>query len=140
LIVKSRRAASAAQGDLGFAAERLGVLAERSDLERLRVDHQRHGAVFDAGRHALDAGGSGAPDHLIGQRRRRDIDIADRNFHQRVADRAADHPRLLAIAIEQFEHARRRAGSEPGRVIEHARRVHFSAPGTSLPFSIWAGT
>ena len=98
----------AAERDLGLAAEGLGILAQGRDLERLRIDHQRHGAVVDAGRHAFDAGGLGAADHLIGQRRGRDVDIADRNVQQRIADGAADHAGFLAIAVEQSEHARRR--------------------------------
>ena len=129
----------AAECNLGLAAERLGVLAQRGDLERLRVDDQRHGAVVDAGRHASDAGSSGTPDHFLGQRRCRDIDFADRKIEQRIADRAADHPCFLAIAAQEFEHAASRTGSEPGRVAEHARFVHLSTPGTNFPFSICAG-
>src|SRR5207244_7881752 len=98
-----------------------------------------HGAVVEAGRHALDAGGPGAADHLIGKRRGRNIDIADRNLQSRVADRAADHARFLAVAAQQFEHAGGRTGSEPGRVVKHARIAHFSTPRTNLPFSICAG-
>ncbi len=129
----------AAERDLGLAAERLGILAQRGDLERMRIDDQRHGAVVDAGRHALDAGRLGAADHFGGQRGGRDIDVADRNLQQRVADRAADHARFLAIAVQKPEHAGGRTGSEPGRVVEHARIAHFSTPGTNLPFSICAG-
>jgi hypothetical protein len=40
------------------------------------------------------------------------------------------------VAVEQFQHAGGRTGLEPGRVRQHARSVHFSTPGTSLPFSI----
>ena len=70
----------AAERDLGLAAERLGILAQRGDLERLPIDDERHGAVLDPGRHALDAGRLGAADHLSGQGGGRDIDIADRNL------------------------------------------------------------
>ncbi len=129
----------AAECDPGLAAERLGILAQGGDLERLAIDHQRHGAVLNAGRDALDAGRLGAADHLGGQGSGRDIDIAGRNLQERVADRAADHARLLAVAIKQLQHAGGRTGFEPGRVVEHARISHFSTPGTNLPFSIWAG-
>src|SRR3982075_4350272 len=44
----------AAECHLRLAAERLGILAQGGDLERLRIDDKRNGAVFDAGRHALD--------------------------------------------------------------------------------------
>ena len=61
LMVKSRRSASAlpvaAERDLGLAAEGLDVLAQRRHLERPAVDHHRDGAVLDAGRHRLEAGG-----------------------------------------------------------------------------------
>ena len=130
----------AAERDLGLAAEGLGILAQGRDLERLRIDDQRHGAVVDAGRHAFDAGGLGAADDLVGQRRGRDVDVADRNVQKRIAHGAADHAGFLAVAVEQGEHARGRTGSEPGRIRQHARLAHFSTPGTSLPFSIWAGT
>ena len=129
----------AAERDRRLAAEGLGVLAQGGDFERLPLDHQRHGAVLDAGRHALDAGGPGAADHLGGQRRGRNIDLADGKLHQRVADRAADRARLLAVTVEQFEHAGDRTGGEPRRVQQHARGAHFSTPGTNLPFSMCAG-
>src|SRR5204862_88636 len=129
----------AAERDLRLAAERLGVLAYCRDLKRLRIDDEGHGAVVDARRHALDAGGPGAADHLIGKRRGRNIDIADRNLQLRVADGAADHTCFLAVAAQQFEHAGGWTGSEPARVVEHARIAHFSTPRTNLPFSICAG-
>jgi hypothetical protein len=70
----------ASECDLGLAAERLGVLAQRRDFKRLRIDDQCHGAVFDARRHAFDAGRLGAADHFIGDRGGCDIDIAGRNL------------------------------------------------------------
>ena len=123
----------------GLAAKGLGILAQGRDLERMRFDDQRDRAVVDAGRHAFDAGRLGAADDLVGQRRGRDVDVAEGNFQQRIAHGAADHAGFLAIAVEQREHARGRTGSEPGRVRQHARLAHFSTPGTSLPFSICAG-
>ena len=93
----------AAERHLGLAAEGFGILAQRRDLERLRIDDQRHGAVVDAGRHALDAGRLGAADHLLGQGGGRDIDVADRNVQQRIADRAADHARFLAVAVQEVQ-------------------------------------
>ena len=95
----------AAERDLGLAAKGLGILAQGRDLERMRVDHQRHGAMLDAGRHGFDAGRLGATDHFIGQRRGRDVDIAGRDVQKRIADGAADHAGFLAIAVEQSEHA-----------------------------------
>ena len=34
-----------------------------------------------------------------------DIDIAGRNLQERIADRAADHARFLAVTIKQLQHA-----------------------------------
>ena len=47
----------AAEGDLGVAAIGLHVLAQRGHLERMLVDDDGDGAVLDAGRHRLEAGG-----------------------------------------------------------------------------------
>ncbi len=129
----------AAERHLGLAAEGLGILAQGRDLERVRFDDQRDRAVVDAGRHAFDAGCLGAANDLVGQRRGRDVDVAEGNLQQRIAHGAADHAGFLAIAVEQREHARGRTGPEPGRVRQHARLAHFSTPSTSLPFSRWAG-
>ena len=130
----------AAEGDPGLAAKSLGVLAQGRDLERLRVDHQGDGAMIDAGGHALDAGRPGAADDLLGQRRGRDVDVACRDIEKRIADGAADHAGFLALAIEQRKRACGRPRPEPGSIRQHLRLAHFSAPGISLPSSIWAGT
>src|SRR2546429_244344 len=39
----------AAERDLRLAAERLGILAQGGDFERVPIDHQRHGAVLESG-------------------------------------------------------------------------------------------
>ena len=52
---------------------------------------------------ALKPAACGAARHLGGQRRGRDVDIAVRQAEQRVAHRAADHARLLAVAVEHRE-------------------------------------
>ena len=70
----------APERDPGLAAKGLGILAQGRDLEGVRVHHQRHRAMLDAGRHAFDAGRFGATDHFIGQCRGRNIDIAGRNL------------------------------------------------------------
>ncbi len=131
----------AAERHLGVAAEGLDILAQRGDLERTAVHDHRDGAVLDPGRHRLEAGCLDAADHLGGQRRRGDVDVAVRLAEQRVAHRAADHARLLAVAIEHREQARERLLTQPWS-IEPARRVgHLVCPGTNTPSSpIWAGT
>ena len=47
----------AAEGDLGVAAVGFDVLAQRGHLERMLLDDDGDGAVLDAGRHRLEAGG-----------------------------------------------------------------------------------
>jgi hypothetical protein len=89
---------------LGLAAKGLDVFAQCRDLERRAIDHQRHRAVLNARRYALDMGRLGAADHFIGHGRRGDIDFAHWQFHQSVAHSAADRAGFLAIAIEQRQH------------------------------------
>ena len=72
------------------------------------------GAVLDAGRHRLEARGADAADHLVGHGGGGEIDVADRLAEQRVAHRAADHARLLAVAIEHRKQPRQRALAQPG--------------------------
>ena len=119
-MVKSRRSASCRQSrpkrDLGVTAVGLDVLAQRGDLERRAVDHHGDGAVLDAGRHRLEAGGLDAAHHLLRhapwwRRRSSPTGIAE----QRVAHRAADHARLLAVAVEHVEQPRQRAGAAARR-------------------------
>ena len=61
-------------------------------------------------------------------------------LHQRIAHRAADDTRFLAVAIEQREQAGDRAVLEPGGVAEMRAVRHRVVPGTNLPPSTWAGT
>ena len=62
----------------------------------------------------LKPAAAGAADHLVGNGGGGDIDLADRLAEQRVAHRAADHARLLAVAIEHREQPRQRALAQPG--------------------------
>jgi hypothetical protein len=129
----------AAERDPGLASIGLNVLSQRRDFDRIAVDNQRHRAVIDAGRHALDTGGPGAADHFVRHCRRGDIHFADRKTEQFIANGSADGPRLLAAAVQQPQHARSGTAREPRCVTQRARGVHFSLPGMNLPFSICAG-
>ena len=102
--------------------------------------------MLDAGRHRLEAGGLHAAHDLLRHRGGGDVDLVRRQAEQRVAHRAADHARLLAVAVEHGEQPRQRAGGKP-RLVELAigaafvpRHYLFVLPGTNLPFSICAGT
>ena len=60
-------------------------------------------------------------------------------------DRAADEARLLALAVERPQRARQPAlvdeapvGEAP--VANGGKAAHSKCPGTSAPFSTWAGT
>ena len=98
----------AAEGDLGVAAIGLDVLPQRGHLERLAVDDDRDRAVLDAGGHRLEAGRLDAAHDFVRHRRGRHVDLMRRHAEQRVAHRAADHARFLAVAIEHAEQARQR--------------------------------
>src|SRR5664280_947923 len=133
----------AAEGDLGVAAKGLHVLAQRGHLERMLVDDDGDGAVLDPRGHRLEAGRRDALDHLVRHRRGGDVDFMDRNAEQRVAHRAADHARLLAVTVEHPKQTRQRACRQPGRVAQAARGRagrHLVCPGTNTPFSMCAGT
>ena len=81
--------------------------------------------------------------HHLGRRGRGEIEIAGRLAQQQVAHRAADQPRLLAVAVEQRQRAasggrlQRRRDRRAGR---RAAQAHSNRPGTMTPFSRWAGT
>ncbi len=120
------------------APEGLDVLAQGRHLERAALDHHRDGAVVEAGRHRLEAGRFGAARDFLRQRRRRHVDVAMRQTEQRVAHRAADHARFLAVASEHGQQVAERLFGEPGKVGRRAD-VHLVVPGTSLPFSMCAG-
>ena len=61
--------------------------------------------------------------HLVRQRRGRDIDLPDRLADQRVAHRAADHARLLAVAVERVQELRQQRLAQPGGVRDPGARV-----------------
>ena len=96
--------------------------------------------MLDAGRFRLEARRFDAAHHLLRHRRGRHVDLADRQFHQRVAHRAADDTGFLAVAIEQREQAGDLGVLEPGGVVEMRAVRHRVVPGTNLPPSTWAGT
>ena len=65
---------------------------------------------------ALQPAAVDAAHHLCRQRRGRHVDLGDRQPQERVAHRAADDARFLAVAIEQREEPRNRAFVQPGRI------------------------
>ena len=78
----------------------------------MAVHHESDGAVLDAGRHRLEVGRVSAT-HRFGQRGGCDVDVAMGQAHQRIAGRAADDARLLAVAVEQREGTRDRGRRDP---------------------------
>ena len=106
--------------------------------------------MLDPGRHRLEAGELGTARHLVRNSGRGEIDLRDRQAHQRVAHGAADDARLFSVAIQRVEHfrdvtvaeQRLEGGARP--CADAVRRHGFAAgaskpPGTRRPFSICAG-
>src|ERR1700680_626121 len=96
--------------------------------------------MLDAGRFGLEARRFDAAHHLLRHRRGRHVDLTDRNFHQRIAHRAADDAGFLAVAIEQRQQAGDLGILEPNGVVEMGADGHRVVPRTHLPPSTWAGT
>ena len=99
----------------------------------------------EAGRRDAEAGGARALHHDFRQRGGGEVEIADRRAEREVAHRAADQPRLFAVAVQRGERAGEPAGLEQATVGEPpvaqaGQGAHSIRPGTSTPFSTWAGT
>ena len=80
-----------------------------------------------------------AADHLLRQRGGGDVDVAHRLAEQRIAHRAADDARLLAVAVEHREQPRERALAQPGGIEPARHWPSLGLPGTSTPSSTCAG-
>ncbi|MEJ0041188.1 MAG: hypothetical protein WDM81_02670 [Rhizomicrobium sp.] len=104
------------------------VAAQCRHLEGLAVRDRRHRAVLDPGRHRAEAGFLQPRRHIVGQERRRDVDIGDRLSEQRVAHRAADEP---ALPAERIEHGARFARGHPGMAFGIELHFVFSGAGAT---------
>ena len=74
----------------------------------MAVAHRRDRAVLDACRHGLDLRRFKAFDHLLRVQPRREVDVADRQAEQLVANRAANvagQPLVAAERVKQPRHA-----------------------------------
>ena len=130
------------EGDGGVAAVRLHVLAQRRHLVGDVGRDHRDRAVRDAGRHRREARGSRRRHHLLGPRRRGDVDVDDRPAEQRVAHGAADGARREAAGGERSEHGLRLGPREPvgpGEARQLAGRRGRSAMSGVRYFS-WPGS
>ena len=100
----------AAERHLGVAAVGLDVLAQR---RRPRSAGRRRSTVTVPWARpvgtTLNPAARGAAHHLVGERGRREIEIAAPLAEREVAHRAADQPRLLAVAVQRCE----RPGERP---------------------------
>jgi len=92
------------------------VPTQRRDLIASPLEHQRHRAMVDAGRHCLDPCRLCPFDHLLRHQCRGDIDVADRQPHQRVAHGPADDTRFTALPVQECEDAGQGRILEPGLV------------------------
>ena len=115
------------EGHARVAAEGLDVAAQRRHLDRHMLGDDRHGAMLDARRNGVEAGSRGKPHHVGRQRRRRHVDVLDRQAHQRIAHRAADDARLRSLSLERCEHLGRRGPVEPLGLREAGNAALFRA-------------
>jgi hypothetical protein len=101
--VKSRRPIV---GELHQCAASVGldVATKRRHLEGPAKGDHGHGAMRDAGRRGLQAGGFGARYHLGGREDGGKVGVGHLAADKRVADRAADDARGTALAVESIEH------------------------------------
>src|SRR5207302_3767424 len=111
----------------------LDVLADCGDLVLavLLVEH-RDGAVLDAHRHrALEQAA-----HLVGRRRRRQVEVVILDLQQVVADRPPDAPGLVARAFQLFRDPQHRVGDrQPGGEVHappYASRITAAAATPAL--------
>ena len=68
-------------------------------------------AVVDARRDGLDLGLLEPLDHLVGLEAGREVDVADRQVEEVVADRAADIARHALVGVERVEQPRHAAAA-----------------------------
>ena len=123
----------AAEAHIGVAAEGLDILTQGGDFERPAFDDDGDGAVLDAGRHRLEAGGGGAAYHLLGDCGRGDVEFMDRLAEQSVPHRAADHARRFAVPVEHGEQKGQWPVFQPRGILEKASRLahRTTRPGTN---------
>ena len=76
----------------------------------------------------------------VRRRRGGEIDLDDRPVEKCVAHRTADDARLLAVSVEQSQHATERLAFQQcaSRIVVE-REGHSKCPGTRTPFSICEG-
>ena len=112
-----------AETHLGPPAIGLRVMPQCGDLEPAPVDHQRHRAMVNAGRHGANARRLGPRHHLLRFPGRGKVGIGHHLTHQRVAHRTTHHPNLFALVVEQRKNPAKCCVLEPA-FVGHAR---FSA-------------
>ena len=81
---------------------------------------------------ALKPAACSAAHHLGRQRGGGDVDVAERHAEQRVAHRAADDARLLAVAVEHGEQIRQAGRLQPFGIEPTRDLCHLVSPGTKL--------
>ena len=127
-----------------MAAVGVDVAPQRRRLDRPSLDDHRHRAVGEAGRRDAEAGGARPLHHDLRQRGGGEVEIAHRRAEREVANRAADQPGFFAVAVQRGQRPGEPAGLEQAAVGEApvaqaGQRAHSIRPGTSTPFSTWAG-
>ncbi|TPV98057.1 MAG: hypothetical protein USCAAHI_02475 [Beijerinckiaceae bacterium] len=121
------------------------VLTQGCHFKSLFPRKQGYGAMLKAGRNGANARRFRPRHDRLRQKRGRQIDLAGCPAEERIAQGAADNAGFLACMIQRgqngaqgliAEQGRKRIGRRDAPVF---RRAHCKRPGTSRPFSIWAG-
>ena len=136
----------AAEKDFRMAAVGRDVLAQGCYFEGPLPGEHRDRAVRDAGRDGAQAGGRCPRHDGLGNKGGREIDFMHRPAQERIAQGAADNAGFLAFLIERGKNAEQvfvvEQRGEGVRRLDALgfRLAHCMRPGTSFPFSMWAGT
>ena len=96
--------------------------------------------MLESRRNGLPAGCPDAAQDFVRHCRRRNVDFVYVQAQERIADGAANDPRFLTVAVEHPKEARDRTAQQRSSIAERRLIGHRVVPGTSLPFSICAGT
>src|ERR1700730_287192 len=136
----------AAEKDIRMAAVGRDVLAQGCYFERPILGEHRDRAVRDAGRDGAQAGGRCLRHDGRGKTGGREVNFMHRPSQERIAQGAADNAGFLAFMIERGKNAAQafvveQRGEGLRRLYALGSRLaHCRRPGTSFPFSMWAGT
>jgi hypothetical protein len=112
--------------DSGMTAMGLHIAPEGCDLKPFACDHHRDRAMFQPRGHGAQPCRLGQRDNRLGPRIGRDIDICDRNAHQRIAHATAHHIGLISGLFQQVQRLLRGRGFSPCAAYAHGPTLSAS--------------